>query len=179
MNRRPRLIGLTGTNGAGKGVVLEYLKTRGYAGVSLSDVIREALAEEGVPPGRDAMIAKGNELRRRFGADVLARRVLARVSGPTAIDSIRNPAEVACLRRQEGFFLLAVDAPPALRFERVQARGRDESAATLEEFRLKENEEKSRSLEAQQIDACMALADAVVINNGSFEDLYRRLEDIL
>jgi|GEM_PF-5960621 Dephospho-CoA kinase len=109
---RPRLIGLTGPNGAGKGEAAAFFAARGYAHRSLSDIIREELAAAGLPADRDHLIAKGNELRRKGGPDILARRLLKLVTGPTVIDSIRNPAEVERLRKEDGFILLAVDAPP-------------------------------------------------------------------
>jgi dephospho-CoA kinase len=179
MSPRHRLIGLTGTNGAGKGVAAEFFKGRGYAFLSLSDVIRDELRRAGIPETRDALIAKGNELRRTFGPDVLARRTLAKIDGPTVIDSVRNPAEVAALREQPGFILLALDAPAALRYERVAKRGRSESAASLDDFIRKEEEEKGADPAAQQLHTCMALADRMLVNDGSIEDLHRRLEEFL
>ncbi len=179
MTPRYRLIGLTGSNGAGKGAAAEFFMSRGYARLSLSDVLRDELLRAGVPETRDALIAKGNELRRTFGPDVLARRTLAKIAGPTVIDSIRNPAEVAVLREQPGFILLAFDAPAGVRFRRVSLRGRNESAATLEAFLDKEEEEKSGDPAAQQLHTCLALADRTIINDGTIEDLHRRLEEFL
>jgi len=174
-----RLVGLTGPNGAGKGEAAAFFVSRGYAYRSLSDILREELAAAGLPADRDHLIAKGNELRREGGPDVLARRLLQTVSGPTVIDSIRNPAEVERFRREPGFLLLAVDAPAALRYERVLSRGRNESAATLEDFIRKEAEEKSSDPSAQQIHRCFEMADAVVQNDGPLEELHRRLEAFL
>jgi dCMP deaminase len=174
-----RLIGLTGGNGSGKGEAAAWLRGRSYAYLSLSDVIREELRRDGIAETRDALIARGNALRRTFGADVLARRVLAQVTGPTVIDSIRNPAEVAALRREEGFVLLAFDAPAAVRFERAVRRGRDESAPDLGAFIRKEAEERSADPSAQQLDACMALADIRIENGGTIEDLHHRLEELI
>jgi dephospho-CoA kinase len=143
VNARPRLIGLTGTNGAGKGEAAAYFRAKGYAYFSLSDVIRDELRERGEPTSRDNLIRTGNELRERFGPDVLALRTIEKIGGEgrAVIDSIRNMSEIESLRGQKGFVLLAIDAPVALRFERVTARGRDESAAGLEAFRKKEDEE--------------------------------------
>ena len=97
----PRLIGLTGTNGAGKGEAAAFFSARGYAYFSLSDVIREELRARGEAVSRDSLIRTGNELRERCGPDVLAGRTMAKVGGPAVIDSIRNMHEVAFLRRQE------------------------------------------------------------------------------
>lgn len=179
MNKRPELIGLTGTNGAGKGEAAAFFKTRGYAYASLSDILREELRARGLEPTRDNLIRTGNELRAAFGPDILARRTMDRVTGPTVIDSIRNMLEVAYFRTRKGFVLLAFDAPVELRFGRVAARGRDESAATLEEFRKKEDEERAGGEAAQQLEACMAAADHLVWNDGTIEDLRRKLEKFL
>lgn len=173
-----RLIGLTGTNGAGKGEVAAYLVKKGYAHFSLSDIIREKLEEEEAEADRDNLIRKGNELRRKGGPDILARLALERVRGNAVIDSIRNPREVAYLKKQAGFILLAIDAPPSLRFERVQKRGRNESARTLEEFIQKEAEENRSDADAQQLRTCMGMADVTITNDGTLEDLYRKLEEL-
>ncbi len=180
MRTPPRLIGLTGTNGAGKGEAAAYFAGKGYARFSLSDVIREELRARGEAASRDNLIRTGNELRERFGPDVLARRTAAKIGdGERAvIDSIRNLREVAFLRRQEGFVLLAVDAPVAVRFARVAVRGRDESAADLEAFRRKEDEERAGGEGAQQIEACMAAADRRITNDGTVEEFRRKLEEV-
>ena len=180
MTTPPRLVGLTGTNGAGKGEAAAYFAAKGYARFSLSDVIREELERRGEPVSRDNLIRVGNELRERFGADVLARRTMAKIgaSGRAVIDSIRNTSEVAYLRRQEGFILLAIDAPIAVRFARVALRGRDESAGDLEAFRKKEDEERAGGAKAQQLEASMAAADRLIINDGTLEEFHRKLEEV-
>jgi dephospho-CoA kinase len=180
MTKAPRLIGLTGTNAAGKGEAAAYFVTRGYAYFSLSDVIREELARRNEPPSRDHLIRAGNELRERYGADVLARRTIAKVGreGRAVIDSIRNLSEIAYLRGQDGFVLLAIDAPVAVRFARTAARGRDESAKDLEAFRRKEDEERRGGPAGQQLEACMAAADRLIVNDGTLPEFHRLLEEV-
>jgi dephospho-CoA kinase len=177
--KRPDFIGLTGTNGAGKGTVASILTGFGYAYHSLSDILREELRARGLESGRDNLIRVGNELRDRFGPDILARRTWDRIKGASVIDSIRNAKEIEFFRSREGFILIAVDAPIEIRFRRARARGRDESAATLEEFRRKEEEEMAGNDSAQQLARCMALADRLIVNDGTVEDLRRAVEDIL
>jgi len=178
MKKPPRLIGLTGTNGAGKGEAAAYFVAKGYAYFSLSDIIREELQARGEAVSRDKLIRTGNDLRGRFGPDVLARRTVAKVGGPAVIDSIRNTAEVAFLRRQEGFVLLAIDAPIEVRFARVAERGRDESAADLEAFRKKEEQEQAGGATAQQLEACLAAADRLIVNDGTIPEFHRKLEEV-
>ena len=174
-----KIIGLTGTNGSGKGAAAEYFMSNGYACYSLSDVIREELKKDGLEPTRDNLIRKGNELRVSGGADFLARRVMEKIEGMAVIDSIRNPEEVRFLKSKKNFILLAIDADVALRYERVKKRGRDESAASLQEFVEKEDKEKTANPAQQQLHICLDMADFTVLNEGSLKDLYNKLEKFL
>ena len=173
-----RLIGLTGTNGAGKGEVASFYQKKGYGYLSLSDILREELKSRSLQASRDNLITCGNELREKFGADILARRVAARIAGPTVIDSIRHPAEIEYLRSLGSFILIAVEAPVEMRFNRVKKRGRDESASSLEEFIQQENREKATGGNNQQLDLCLALADLLIINDGSLAELHEKLEKL-
>ncbi len=174
-----KTIGLTGTNGSGKGAAAEYFIQKGYVYFSLSDVIREELRKNGIEPTRDNLIRMGNKLRSSGGADFLARKVMEKIKSKAVIDSIRNPEEVRFLKNQKNFILLAIDADVKLRYERVKKRGRDESAATLQEFIEKEDEEKTTNPRHQQLHTCLEMADFTVLNEGSLEDLYNILEKFL
>lgn len=179
MKNQEKMIGLTGTNGAGKGEAARFFVDSGFTFFSLSDIIRRELVKRGLEENRDNLIRMGNELRESFGADVLARRVMTLISGPSVIDSIRNPEEIAALREFPGFVLLAIDAPVVVRFERTRKRGRNESSRTLEEFSAKEAEERSERKTGQQLHACMKLADHVIQNDGTIEELRTQLEKFL
>ena len=179
MKKKADIIGLTGTNGAGKGEAASFFMANGYAYFSLSDIIREELRKENREVTRDSMIRMGNDMRRKFLPDILARRAAEKIEGKTVIDSIRNPHEVNFLRNQGNFILLSIDAPVEIRFERVKMRGREESAASLQEFMAKEAEEMGTEETGQQLLACMDLADHAIINDGTLEDLRNQLEEFL
>src|SRR5258705_6391863 len=114
----PLVLGVTGPNAAGKGEVSAYLKQLGFSVHSLSDIVREAAQARGFPPEREHLIRIGTELRESGGPGVLAQKLIPRLGLRDVVDSIRHPAEVEQLRRVPGFFLIAVDAPPELRFAR-------------------------------------------------------------
>lgn len=179
MKSMRKLIGLTGTNGSGKGEAAAFFKSHGYSYFSLSDIIRHELTQEGQEVTRDNLIQKGNQLREKHGADTLARRVMAQVIGNSVIDSIRNLSEIEYLRTEASFILLAIDAPVEIRYERVKLRGRDESVKTLEEFIAKEEEEMTRMEKGQQLNACIEAADYRLTNEGSLDDFFKKLEKFL
>jgi dCMP deaminase len=176
------IIGLTGLNGAGKGEVAEYLKSRGFEYHSLSDEIRDEIKRRGLEITREVLIVVGNELRTRFGAGVLAERILKRLGHDRnfVVDSIRNPSEVQVLRGREDFSLLAVEADQATRFERSRLRGREAAAKTLEQFAREEAQELASDNPAnQQLVATLRLADVRLSNNGPIDALRRELEAML
>ncbi len=175
------IIGLTGTNGAGKTSVCEHLKSRGFSYRSLSDEIREELEREKRPASRENLIEMGNRLRRELGAAVLAERVKARLEPDRnwVVDSIRNPAEVAALRQLRGFHLLHLDAPLELRYERARQRGDSRAPASLEEFVAQEQREMSSDdAAAQQLRACYELADEKLSNGGSLAEFQARVDEL-
>ncbi len=176
------IIGLTGKNGSGKTAVSEYLKSRGFEFHSLSDAIREEIRKRGIRITREALIGVGNELREKYGPGILAERVLQRLQMDQnyVIDSIRNPHEADVLKRRKDFTLLAVEAELATRFERSRKRDRENAAQTLQQF----TEEEGRELDSdnpasQQLNATREKADVVVGNDGTLEELHRRLDEIL
>lgn len=178
------LIGLTGTNGAGKGEVAKYLKKKGFIYFSLSDILREELNKKGLEISRENLQNVGNQLRKKFGPGVLAEKTIKKIKDKSIIDSIRNPEEIRRLREfakefKTVFFLLSVDAPIKLRFERLGKRGRMESADTLEEFKEREQFEKGKETHGQQINVCMEMADYTVINDGTLEELYDKIDKAL
>lgn len=174
-----KIIGLTGTNAAGKGEAAKFFIDNGYSYFSLSDLIRDELRENNQPITRNNLIKTGNALREAFGPDILARRVMEKIKGNTVIDSIRNPQEIEYLKQNQSFILLAVDADLKIRFDRAKKRGRNESASTVEEFKNKEAEELANHEKAQQLTNCMKKADHTIINDGSLSDFHRKLEVFL
>lgn len=176
------IVGLTGRNAAGKGAAAKYLQTKGFAYHSLSDVIREEVRRRGLEPTRDNLLATGRELRARHGTGYLAERILERLEPGQnyVVDSFRHEDEVSVFRRAADFTLFAIKADPQIRFERIRSRGRENDPSTYEKFlELEKAEATSLQAEGQNLDATEALADVVVENNGTLEDLHRKLAEIL
>ena len=58
------IIGITGTLGAGKGTIVDYLiKERGFVHYSVRAYIAEEIEKRGLEVNRDTLTAMGNELR--------------------------------------------------------------------------------------------------------------------
>jgi dCMP deaminase len=175
------LIGLTGRNAAGKGEVARYLEKKSFYYYSLSDVIREEIRSRRLEPSRDLLIQIGNELRQKFGANVLAERILAKIEDDKhyIIDSIRNPAEVDAFRAAKHFKLIRVEAPPEVRFKRILSRRRESDPQTLEEFTALELREAEGDDTSQNLVKVELMADHTLMNDGPLERLYPQIDQLL
>ena len=176
------IIGLTGTNGSGKTVAAEHLRRKGFAFYSLSDVIREELARSGSEANRENLIAAGNRLRADVRPRRFWRRRVARKFRPDrnyVVDSIRSPYEVQALREEGDFYLLHLDAPPAVRYERVRMRGGERTPTSFDEFvRQEERELASPDSSSQQTARHLGRSDETIRNDGSLEDFTARVTEV-
>ena len=177
------ILGISGLYGAGKGEVVDFLEARSFHPLSLSDVIRNELAKQGVEETRERMIEAGNAIRAAEGPGGLAARLVSRFVADRnyVIDSIRHPAEVEVLRAfSDRFKLFWVEADERIRIERMGTRGRSGDPTTLETLREVEGRELgSDDPTAQQLLAVRDLADATLRNDGSLAELHGALTTAL
>ena len=174
------LIGLTGRNASGKSTLVAWFVSKGMLSESCSDSIRAHLREQGVAESRSALSEGGRELRRMGGAGSLAEMLLERLAGSDAvIDSIRTPGEVEALRSREDFVLIEVRAGMEARWKRAQERARAGDALDRETFFAQEQSEAVAKDEAgQALDATADLADMILVNDGSIDELNADLEEL-
>ncbi len=176
------IIGLTGENCAGKGVVAEYLSKKSFYYYSLSDVIREQLRDQEIPITRENMINKGNQLRESLGPAALAKMISQKLEKDKnyVIDSVRNPAEAEELKKQGRFILFYITAPPETRFERIKSRKREADPQSYEAFQHFEKlEEENEDKTKQNLRGTVQLAEKKIINDGSLEQLHERVDSAL
>lgn len=177
------IIGITGTNGAGKGTVVDYLvQHKGFKHYSARDFIVEEISRRGIPLERNAMREVGNDLRATHGPGYIIQELYRRALSDGAdavIESIRTLGEISELKKS-GVLLWAVDADKRSRYERSVLRGSSTDHVTFEQFVEQENREmRSNDPGRQNIHAVMQLADAVLTNDGTPEELYAQVEEAL
>ena len=178
------VIGITGTLGSGKGTVVEYLSgIRKFLHLSVRAFITEEILRRNLPVNRDNMVVVANDLRRQYGPSCITDTLYERaaLSGQDCIiESIRATGEVFSLRKKENFFLLAIDADPEKRYNRIVERASETDHISFETFIANEQREmKSSEPYGQNLSACISMADAVVMNNGSKQELFSHIEGII
>lgn len=176
------IIGIAGENGAGKTEVVKFLTERSFVALSLSDILRQDLARRGIAESRAAMVELGRELRARSGLGVLAEEALGlmRSDRNYVVDSIRHPAEVSALRLGgKTFALLWIEAPADVRLARMRERGRPGDPQTLDAVLAGDRVEASGESSGQQLNAVRALADQIITNSGTREELLEKVKEAL
>jgi dephospho-CoA kinase len=182
-----KVIGITGTIGAGKKTVREIIqkKLNCYT-VTLSDIIRAEIERKKGTLDRTTLQNMGNELRRKYGSHILAMlavEYMPKEKDFMVIDDIKNPGEIEYLKRKYGkdFKLIGVDANEKIRFERLLSRGSKGDPKTWEEFLEVDRRDKGFGEPAwgQQVNKCLEMVDFTILNEGSLEDLERKVEEII
>jgi len=178
------IIGVTGTNGAGKGTVAKYLvENKNYNHFSARAYITEEIVRRGLNINRENMIDIGNEWRAKFGTSYVAERLFEKAieSGKNCvIESIRNVGEIDSLRKKGKFYLVAVDANPKIRYKRIRQRDNETDMMSYNEFlRYETLEAASTDSTKVNLFKCIELADFVILNNRDVNDLYQKIEEIL
>lgn len=178
------IIGITGTLGAGKGTLVEYLlREKGFAHYSVRAFLTQEITHRNMPLNRDSMVLVANDLRQKnspsYIVDCLYEQAID--SGQNCvIESIRTPGEIDSLKRKGRFYLFAVDAAPEIRYRRISSRGSETDSVSYETFIANEEREmQSKDPNHQNLRECIRRADYVLTNDGSIEEFYADLVKIL
>lgn len=177
------IIGITGTIGAGKGTVVDYLVAKqGFRHYSVRACLVEEIRRRGLPVDRDSMTTVANDLRVAHGPEYFTMRLLGEAqdrSENAVIESIRTIGEASYLKSQ-GASLWAVDAEVRTRYDRILARASETDHISFDKFLADEACEMANDDPTKQnISGVVALADVVLHNIGSKEDLYRQVDRAL
>lgn len=141
ISAKTELIGIAGSFASGKDTVAHALEADyGFTHVSTGDMVRVAAKRERGSIERPVLFEVANEHRHRDGAGVFVLHALKNPR-PLVVTGIRSVGEAKALKAAGGT-LLFIDAPAAVRYERMKARHRDaETELTLEQFEANEAKE--------------------------------------
>lgn len=172
------VIVVVGTIAAGKDTVGKYIADKLNIPVfQISSPLKDICAEEGIEPTRENLIALGTRLAHEHGDGYLAESILRRIPNKAIITGLRQLGQIKVLKDSVDLTVISVDADPRIRFERANGSGKLGEANSVEEFVAREMAENSPP-NAQRLFECMKLADYHLTNDGSFDDLYGKLDEI-
>lgn len=174
-------IGLTGYMGSGKGELARMLLKRGFKYISLSGIVRKETDKKHKPHTRENLQLIGNNLREKYGAGILGRRVREKVEKAKknfVIDGIRNPAEISELQKLKDFYLIGVFSSKETIIKRIQKRGRaGEKKISYKDIEstLKKEFGEGESDSGQQISKCLDESDFIIKNEETLKELEQKL----
>lgn len=177
------IIGITGMIGAGKGFVVDYLvQKHGFKHLSVRSFLIEEINARALPVNRDSMTLIANEIRATHGAGYIIQTLLSRAVAEdtnTVIESIRTLGEAHYLK-ETGARLWSVEAPRALRYERIVSRASETDHVSFEKF-CADEEREANNPEAHKgnIMGVIALADVHLLNEDTPEALFAQIDVLI
>lgn len=177
------IIGIAGTLGAGKGTVVDYLKTKGFVHFSSSDVLRRILSERTQEATRLNMSNLANELMSTYEGGVLHfSHEYAKQDGHTdyILEALHRVSEGEYIKKIGGI-ILGIDADVQVRYDRAISRKEGlKDEVTFEQFLADSNrEDEGKTGSGPNIKAVIKMADYTVTNNDTLAELHTQIEQFL
>lgn len=177
------IIGVTGPIASGKNEIVNKLIKKGFINLRVSDSLKELAKKQGIPLEREPLQNLGNELRKKYGAGYLAEQLTLKIEPGKryVVDSIRNPGEVETLKKLKDFVLIGFNAPYEKRIEFLLARKKAGDPLDKDEIKAIEERDRGKGEDAhgQRVDDCFEMAHHKIINEGSLEELNKKVENLL
>jgi len=175
------ILGLAGEIGSGKGTVAAYLAEKYECRIHrFSTMLRDILDRLYLPQSRENMQKLSTELRAIYGEELMAKVMSDDAkkddSDVVVVDGVRRVADIMYLHELPHFKLIYIETDMNKCFERIHGRGEnsDDLNKTFEEF--KKDHEQETELQIKELKGVM---DYLINNNGTFEELYVQVDEIV
>lgn len=171
-----KLIVIAGMPGSGKEELLNVAVAKGLPFIRMGDLVREMYPNRG-PEDADLNLGQFASIEReRHGYNIWAKRALERMSGDVfLIDGCRSLDEIEAYRGlSDDVNIVAIHTSPAVRYDRLVRRGRDDAPKDMEEFRARDFREIGWGL----ADA-IVLSDHLIVNEGTLEEFQDSVNALL
>lgn len=179
-----KILAIVGMSGSGKSVAVDYLTSKGYPKVYFGGMIYKEMEKRGIERTEDGESEKNfrEMIRETEGKDWVVRQVIAETKDlinagqkRIVLDGVYSWTEYKTLKHEfpQCLAFIAIVVDKKLRYKRVAVRPNRsfDTAAIRERDRSEiENLEKGGPI---------AAADYYVLNNGSVEDVEKRMDEIL
>ncbi len=169
---------IVGMPGAGKSLASKVASRRGMPVFVSGDIIRAEAKRLGFRLNKQNLGKLMLKIRKEEGMGAVAKRlkplIEKREESHVVYEGARNIEEVDELARNYKVVIVAVHASQSTRFERLLKRRRGDRPGGLADF----SERDKREL-GVGVGKVIALADRMVENEGSKEDLRRRMRRLL
>ncbi len=176
------ILAVTGMPGSGKSVVSSILsKSLDCPVISMGNVVREEVKRRGLPLEPEIIERVAKRLREEKGPEAVALMVLDKVNAMfnlnercVIIDGARSINEIRTFSRIGKVCVVAVHSSPSKRLERLLSRGREGDVKSEDEFIMRDKYNLDLG-----IGNLIALADFMIINESSLDDLEKEVKKLV
>lgn len=174
-----KILAIVGLTGSGKSTAVEYFTEKGYPKVYFGGVILDAMSAEGIEHSKEKEQSFREEYREKHGKDIVALTIVDQIrhladAGQHRViaDGLYTWTEYKVLKKAfpSELTLIAAVTPRHLRYDRLGKRAirpLTPAEAHSRDIAEIENLEKGGPI---------AIADHYIINDGSAEDFYAKLD---
>jgi dephospho-CoA kinase len=184
-----KVVCLSGLCGAGKSIVSDYFIKENYQYLRFGQITMDELKKRNLPISEENERLVREELRDQYGMAAFAILNLPKLdqmieNGNVIADGLYSFAEYKILKEhfKDKFVLIAVYAPPKIRYERLANRKLDPADTQGRNRPLNSEEAKSRDyreIEKSDKGGPIAMADYTIINTKDFSYLQKQVKEII
>ena len=173
------VVGLAGMPGSGKSLVVDTARELGYDIVVMGDVVREETLMRCLELTPQNVGKVMLQLRQEGGNFVIAQKCIPKIQEQTSskvlVDGLRSLFEADIFREHFAkFSLVAVQASPETRFNRLVNRHRSDDAAEWKVFHERDMRELGVGL-----GNVIAMAEQMVVNDEGLEQVKAKAKECL
>ncbi len=171
-----QVMGISGMPGSGKSIVSDMAQEKGAIIISMGDIIREEAKKRGESTKETAQ-----NLRKEFGDYIVSELTIKKIkqlseteeNNLIMIEGIRSHHEVKMFKENfENFIILSIFANPAIRFERLLKRMREDDSQDYEGFQQRDYNELNFG-----IGNVISLSDKLIINESDIESFREKIDE--
>jgi dephospho-CoA kinase len=181
-----KIIAVVGLSGSGKGSVVKILEDKNFKKIYFGEITFDEIQKRGLQLNEQNEKVVREDLRKKYGMAAFAILNIEKIRqayslGNVVIESMYSWQEYLKLKDEfgENFYVLAVQVGPNIRHQRLVNREEYQNGMKRT-ITLKEAQERDRSqIENLAIAGPIAIADYTIVNDGSFDELYAKLDQIV
>jgi len=183
-----KIICIVGMPGSGKSVVADELVKNGFAFLRFGQITLDIIKEKGLEPIEKNEREIREDLRKKHGMAAFALLNIPKIDellkkSDVAVDGLYSWSEYKVLKEKYGDLMsvLAVFAPPQLRYERLTNRSvAGDKAQRFRNFTKKEAKSRDYAeIENLEKGGPIVMADFTIVNTGTLDELKENIDKII
>lgn len=182
------IIAVVGMCGSGKSIVSDYLVKKGFQFLRFGQITLDEVKKKGIKPDEKTESKIREDIRKERGMAAFAILNKPKIDelskkGDVVIDGLYSWSEYKYLKEiyKEKLVVIAVYASPKIRYSRISKRSAQKDPDLRHRSFSVEDAKARDCAEIENIEkgGPIAMADFTLVNEGSLEELYGQVDEIL